>query len=48
VTVKEIGIQLMGPHAAALLVAGLLLTVALLGAIVIAATERSGDRRNSP
>ena len=48
VTVKEIGIQLMGPHAASLLVAGLLLTVALLGAIVIAATERSGDRRNSP
>lgn len=44
VTVKEIGMQLMGPHAAALLVTGVLLTVALLGAIVIAAT----DRRDSP
>ncbi len=39
-TVKEIGGQLMGPHAAALLIVGLLLTVALLGAVVIAAVDR--------
>jgi NADH:ubiquinone oxidoreductase subunit 6 (subunit J) len=39
-TVREIGIQLMGPHAAALLIVGLLLTVALLGAVVIAASDR--------
>ena len=30
----------MGPHAVALLVTGVLLTVALLGAVVIAATDR--------
>src|SRR5687767_14894106 len=40
VTVRELGDQLMSGHAAALLVVGLLLTVALLGAIVIAATDR--------
>jgi NADH:ubiquinone oxidoreductase subunit 6 (subunit J) len=39
VTVREIGVQLMGPQAAALLVVGVILTVALLGAVVIAATE---------
>ena len=44
VTVKEIGLQLMGPHAAALIVVGALLTVALLGAVVIAATIRPADR----
>lgn len=36
-TVGEIGAELMGPHAADLLVAGVLLTVALIGAVVIAA-----------
>ena len=40
ITVQEIGARLMGPHAAALLVIGLILTVALLGAVVIAATDR--------
>jgi NADH:ubiquinone oxidoreductase subunit 6 (subunit J) len=40
VTVTDLGLQLMGPHVVALLVVGLLLTVALLGAIVIAATDR--------
>lgn len=40
VTVRDIGTQLMGPHTAALLVVGLLLTVALLGGVVIAATDR--------
>lgn len=40
VTVRDIGIQLMGTHAAALLIIGLLLTVALLGAVVLASTDR--------
>ncbi len=43
VTVKELGILLMGPHAAALLIVGVLLTVALLGAMVIAATDKPED-----
>jgi NADH:ubiquinone oxidoreductase subunit 6 (subunit J) len=38
-TVKEIGAHLMGGYAGALLVVGVLLTVALLGAVVIAAPE---------
>ncbi len=41
-TVRDIGLLLMGPHAAALLIVGLLLTVALLGAIVIAAADPAG------
>jgi len=36
-TVRQLGGQLMGPHAAALLVLGVLLTVALIGAVVLAA-----------
>jgi NADH:ubiquinone oxidoreductase subunit 6 (subunit J) len=40
VTVREIGLQLMGSQAASLLIVGLLLTVALLGAVVIAASDR--------
>ena len=39
VTVRTIGTLLMGHQAAALLVVGVVLTVALLGAIVIAATD---------
>ena len=39
-TVHHIGTQLMGAHAAALLIVGVLLTVALLGAVVLAATDR--------
>lgn len=46
VTVREVGTQLMGQHAGALLVVGLLLTVALLGAIVIAATDRPDAKTN--
>ena len=42
VTVKQIGQALAGPQAAALLVTGVLLTVALLGAVVLAVTERRG------
>ncbi|MES2696808.1 MAG: NADH-quinone oxidoreductase subunit J [Verrucomicrobiota bacterium] len=44
ISVREIGLQLMGPHAAALLIVGLLLTVALLGAIVLAANDRDRPR----
>jgi NADH:ubiquinone oxidoreductase subunit 6 (subunit J) len=40
VTVREIGLRLMGAHAVSLLVVGVLLTVALLGAVVIAAQDR--------
>jgi NADH:ubiquinone oxidoreductase subunit 6 (subunit J) len=47
-SVRELGMGLMGPHTAALLIAGLLLTVALLGAIVIAAANRSERRDDSP
>ena len=43
ITVKEIGAQLMGPHAAALLIIGVILTVALLGAILIAAVDKPED-----
>jgi NADH-quinone oxidoreductase subunit J len=42
-TVHDLGLQLMGPHAAALLVLGVILTVALLGGVVIAATDRKED-----
>jgi hypothetical protein len=31
----------MGPHAASLIIVGLILTVALLGAVLIASTDRS-------
>lgn len=37
--VRQLGFQLMGPHAASLLVAGVILTVALLGATIIAAND---------
>lgn len=44
VTVKQLGTELAGRHAAALLIVGALLTVALLGAVVIAAVDRKEDR----
>ncbi len=43
ISVKQLGIQLMGPHAAALLIVGVLLTVALLGAVIIAAIDKPED-----
>ena len=46
VQVRSLGLQLMGPHAAALLVVGVVLTVALLGAVVIAAPNRPADRKD--
>jgi len=39
-SVRELGLELAGPQAAALLVAALLLTVALIGGVVLAAKER--------
>lgn len=39
-SVRELGVELMGPHAAALLIVGVILTVALIGAVVLAATTR--------
>ena len=38
----------MGPHAAALLIIGVLLTVALLGAVVLAAVDRSDQPEDAP
>lgn len=43
ITVKQLGVQLMGPYAAALLIAGVILTVALLGAVLIAAVDKPED-----
>ena len=46
VTVRQLGEQLMGAHAASLLVVAVLLTVALIGAVVLAAVgppEKPGD-----
>jgi NADH:ubiquinone oxidoreductase subunit 6 (subunit J) len=43
-TVRQLGEQLMGPHAAAVLIVGVILTVALLGATILAA----GDRPEKP
>lgn len=43
ITVKQLGAQLMGPHAAALLIVGVILTVALLGAVLIAAVDKPED-----
>lgn len=45
-TVRELGRELMGVHTAALLVIGGLLTVALLGAVVIASTERPSQPKD--
>lgn len=42
-TVKQIGRELMHEHAASLLIVGVILTVALIGAAVIAATDRTED-----
>lgn len=44
IPVRDLGVHLAGPHAAALLVVGGLLTVALLGAVVIASADRRAPR----
>ncbi|MBI5771878.1 MAG: NADH-quinone oxidoreductase subunit J [Verrucomicrobia bacterium] len=46
-SVRAIGQQLMGAHAASLLVVGVILTVALLGAVVIASTDREGGKEDA-
>lgn len=43
-SVRDIGLELAGSHTAALLIVGAILTVALLGAIVLAATDRPPGR----
>jgi len=47
VTVRELGEQLMGPQAAALLVVGAILTVALVGAVVIAAQPVKSEQKDA-
>jgi NADH:ubiquinone oxidoreductase subunit 6 (subunit J) len=47
-TVVQIGAELMGPHAAALLIAGVLLTVALIGAVVLAAGGQDEKQGGGP
>jgi NADH:ubiquinone oxidoreductase subunit 6 (subunit J) len=42
-SVRQIGLELMHRHGATLLIVGVILTVALLGATVIAATENSPE-----
>jgi NADH:ubiquinone oxidoreductase subunit 6 (subunit J) len=48
ITARQLGLELAGPHAAALLIAGLVLTVSLLGAIVIAAQDVRGGKEDAP
>lgn len=47
VSVKQLGQELAGPHAAALLIVGVILTVVLLGAVVIASTD-APERTRGP
>ena len=47
-TVKEIGLELMHHHGATLLIVGVILTVALLGATVLAATDSKRDSEDAP
>lgn len=47
-TVKELGGQLMGPHTVSLFVVGVLLTVALLGAVLLAADRHSDHPEDAP
>ncbi|MBI5692399.1 MAG: NADH-quinone oxidoreductase subunit J [Verrucomicrobia bacterium] len=47
-TVRQLGLALMGPHAASLLAVGVVLTVALLGGVVLAASARHSDPEDAP
>lgn len=47
-TVKDLGLHLMGPQAAAVLIAGALLTVTLIGAVVIAAVPSKSGPEDLP
>ncbi|WP_043588712.1 NADH-quinone oxidoreductase subunit J family protein [Geminisphaera colitermitum] len=46
-TIKDLGHALTGEHAAAVLITGALLTVALLGSILLAATDKPRDARTT-
>ncbi len=46
VTVRDLGVQLMGQHGAALLIVGVILTVSLIGAVVIAAADRPEEPKS--
>ena len=48
VSVKQLGLELAGRHAGALLIVGALLTVALLGAVVLAAVDRPDSGKDRP
>ena len=48
VSVRELGQQLMGSHVASLLVVGVILTVALLGAVVLASIDRDEGKEDAP
>ena len=41
ISVRDLGNLLMGPHAAAVLIVGVILTVTLIGAVIIASTDRA-------
>lgn len=46
ISVKELGQQLAESHAPAVLIVGVILTVALIGAIVLAAQEKAAERKD--
>ncbi len=45
-SVRQLGVQLMNAHTAAVLIVGVILTVALLGAVVLAANDRDYTKGN--
>lgn len=47
-TVRDLGLRLLGDHAAALLIAGVILTVALIGAVIIASADRPERAEDQP
>ncbi len=47
-TVKQIGVQLMGHYVLPLEVIGLLLTAALIGAVIIAMPEKKPEKKSTP
>ena len=47
IIVIELGRQLMGPHRAAVLVIGIMLTAALIGAVILAAPD-AADKEDAP
>jgi NADH:ubiquinone oxidoreductase subunit 6 (subunit J) len=47
-SVKKIGLDLMQEHGAALLIVGVILTVALIGATVLASTDKKRDPEDAP